>query len=76
METPLTQHIQPGGIPMTLKEFEKAGGYKGLHKALKEMTPADVIFTVKGSNLMGRGGAGFPTGVKWGLVPKRLPVRE
>ena len=71
METPLTQHIQPGGIPMTLKEFEKAGGYKGLHKALKEMTPADVIFTVKGSNLMGRGGAGFPTGVKWGLVPEK-----
>lgn len=70
METPLTQHIQPGRNPFSLKEFENAGGYKGLHKALKEMKPADVIFTVKGSNLMGRGGAGFPTGVKWGLVPQ------
>ncbi len=71
METPLTQHIQPGRIPLTLKEFENAGGYKGLHKALKDMTPSDVIFTIKGSNLMGRGGAGFPTGVKWGLVPEK-----
>lgn len=70
METPLTQHIQPGRAPLTAKEFEQAGGYKGLHKALKEMTPSDIIFTVKSSNLMGRGGAGFPTGVKWGLVPK------
>ena len=70
METPLTQHIQPGRGPLSLKEFENAGGFKGLHKALREMKPADVIFTVKGSNLMGRGGAGFPTGVKWGLVPQ------
>ncbi len=38
-------------------------------KALKELTPSDIRDLVKASNLLGRGGAGFPTGVKWGLVP-------
>jgi NADH-quinone oxidoreductase subunit F len=45
------------------------GGYTGLKKVL-EMTPDTVIDTVKKSNLRGRGGAGFPTGMKWSFVPK------
>ena len=43
----------------------KAGGYEGLAKVLSGMTPEEVIDTIKRSNLRGRGGAGFPTGVKW-----------
>lgn len=56
-----------------LDEYVKAGGYKALAKAL-EMTPADIIGEVKGSGLRGRGGAGFPTGMKWSFAaadPKR-----
>ena len=70
METPLTQHIKQNRPPLRLNEYLKAGGYKGMHKAIKEMAPADIISLVKASNLLGRGGAGFPTGVKWSLVPK------
>ena len=46
------------------------GAYASLEKALKGMTPAQVTDEVKKSRLRGRGGAGFPTGVKWGFVPK------
>ncbi|HKZ76461.1 MAG TPA: NADH-quinone oxidoreductase subunit NuoF, partial [Actinomycetota bacterium] len=49
--------------------YVQTGGYKGLRKALK-MTPQDVIEEVKASGLRGRGGAGFPTGVKWSFVPQ------
>ena len=69
MERPLTKHIIPGSSPLSLKEYLKAGGYGSTHKAMKEMTPAEVTNLVKASNLLGRGGAGFPTGVKWSLVP-------
>ena len=48
-------------------------GYQALEKALKEMTPASIIDEVKKSNLRGRGGAGFPTGMKWTFVPKDSP---
>ena len=48
-------------------------GYQALEKALKEMTPASIIDEVKKSNLRGRGGAGFPTGMKWSFVPKDSP---
>ncbi|MDE2149104.1 MAG: NADH-quinone oxidoreductase subunit NuoF [Gammaproteobacteria bacterium] len=59
--------------PPDLKRYEAAGGYQGLRKALKEMAPADVQQTVKNANLRGRGGAGFPTGVKWSFVPMTAP---
>ena len=48
-------------------------GYKALEKALKQMTPESIIEEVKKSGLRGRGGAGFPTGMKWSFVPKDSP---
>ncbi len=49
------------------------GGYQALEKALKQMTPDSIIDEVKKSSLRGRGGAGFPTGLKWSFVPKDSP---
>lgn len=71
MEFPLTKHINNGQEPLSLSEYEKVGGYRSVKKALKEMSPEQIINEVKESNLMGRGGAGFRTGLKWSLVPKR-----
>ncbi len=53
-----------------LDHYLAHGGYTALKKALFEMTPKDVIQEVMASNLRGRGGAGFPTGLKWSFVPK------
>jgi NADH-quinone oxidoreductase subunit F len=69
METPLTQNIQPDRMPLDIKAYEHADGYQGLRVALKEMTPDEVTEAVKKSDLKGRGGAGFPTGMKWSFVP-------
>lgn len=69
MERPLTKNIQHGKEPPDLQGYERAGGYQAVRKALKGMTPQEVQQVVKDSNLRGRGGAGFPTGVKWGVIP-------
>ena len=54
----------------TLKAYKKAGGYGTLEKVLKgDTTPADVIAVMKESGLRGRGGAGFPCGLKWSFMP-------
>jgi len=57
----------PGAVSM--EGYESSGGYAGLRKALA-MDPVDVIDEVKASGLRGRGGAGFPTGVKWSFIPQ------
>lgn len=54
--------------PENIDEYIARGGYLAIEKCLSEMTPAQVIETVKASGLRGRGGGGFPTGVKWGLA--------
>ena len=68
MEKPLTKNLRADGAPVELEEFESKGGYQALRKVLK-MQPKEVTETVKQSNLKGRGGAGFPTGMKWSFVP-------
>ena len=52
-----------------IKVYEDQGGYLSWKKALTEMEPADIANEVKVSGLRGRGGAGFPTGTKWGFMP-------
>ena len=69
MERPLTRNIRPGEEPLDLKGYEAAGGYRAARQALLTMAPQDVTAAVKASGLRGRGGAGFPTGQKWGFVP-------
>jgi len=66
---PLTRLIDRAAGPLDLAGYEAEGGYASLRKAVSEMQPMDVQNVVKASNLRGRGGAGFPTGVKWNLVP-------
>ena len=64
-----TQHIHEEKCH-SLSFYQKNGGYEQARKSLHDWQPDDLIETVKAANLRGRGGAGFPTGVKWGFVPK------
>jgi NADH-quinone oxidoreductase subunit F len=71
MEPLLTSHVrEPNGH--TLDAYVGRGGYEGLRRAIG-MAPGQVIDMVKASGLRGRGGAGFPTGMKWQFVPKDSP---
>jgi NADH-quinone oxidoreductase subunit F len=56
--------------PVTLEEYQAEDGYAAWRKALTKMTPDQVVEEVKAAGLRGRGGAGFPTGNKWGFIPK------
>jgi NADH-quinone oxidoreductase subunit F len=63
--------------PWTLESYLKIGGYEAWKKILAEKTPPDrIIEEVKASGLRGRGGAGFPTGVKWSFMPRQAPVQK
>ena len=68
-QKPLTRLIDLTAGPLDLKAHEAEGGYTAIRKAIKDLKPQDVQAKVKDANLRGRGGAGFPTGIKWGLIP-------
>src|ERR1700680_4670431 len=53
-----------------IETYKQLGGFVALEKALRQMAPESVANVVSGSNLRGRGGAGFPTGKKWSFLPK------
>jgi len=57
----------------TFPVYRSLGGYRSWEKVVRTMTPAQLIEEVKASGLRGRGGAGFPTGMKWSFVPKDSP---
>ncbi|WP_017941348.1 MULTISPECIES: NADH-quinone oxidoreductase subunit NuoF [unclassified Thioalkalivibrio] len=63
--------------PASLETYKSVGGYQALEKVYKgKMAPEDVIEEVKTSNLRGRGGAGFPTGLKWSFMPRNTPGQK
>lgn len=67
---PLTWRLRDDGQPVWLEEYQAKQGYEAARKALSQMSPDEIVGTVKDAGLKGRGGAGFSTGVKWGLMPK------
>ena len=67
--TPVLSKIWDQADSFTLEGYERNGGYQAFRKALR-MDPDDIITAVKDSGLRGRGGAGFPTGMKWGFIPQ------
>src|SRR6266700_7575066 len=71
-EPVLLRRISKKASP-SLDAYRADGGYRALNKAAHEMTPAQVVDTVKASGLRGRGGAGFPCGLKWTFLPKDHP---
>jgi NADH-quinone oxidoreductase subunit F len=66
----LLKNMTQPGYSGSLGEYERAGGYQALRKVVEKIAPQDVTTMVMKSGLRGRGGAGFPTGVKWGFLPK------
>ncbi len=61
----------------SMETYARLGGYRAWNKILAgEITPDEVIAEVKASGLRGRGGAGFPTGLKWSFMPRKSPVRK
>jgi NADH-quinone oxidoreductase subunit F len=63
--------------PWTMSAYESAGGYQAWRKIINEGTPADeIIETLKASGLRGRGGAGFPTGLKLSFMPRKVPGQK
>ena len=69
LELPLTHNVRTDLSPTDLQAYEANGGYRALRMALADKSPGDCLQIIKDSNLKGRGGAGFPTGMKWSFVP-------
>ncbi|MEX1273796.1 MAG: NADH-quinone oxidoreductase subunit NuoF [Gammaproteobacteria bacterium] len=63
--------------PWTLENYRKLGGYQAWQRIVRDgQTPEQVIDVVKASGLRGRGGAGFPTGLKWSFMPRNAPGQK
>ena len=62
--------------PERIEAYIAADGYQALHHVLREMTPKEVVEAMVKSGLRGRGGAGFPTGIKWGTVAKTQSAQK
>ena len=75
---PLTKNIDMSRPPLDISAYEKNDGYQSLKTISGGLSSADVLQIVKDSGLKGRGGAGFPTGLKWSFVPKAtvLPDKD
>lgn len=69
-DRPLTRNIDLSRGPMDIAGYEASNGYKSLQTIAGGLSPDDVLERVKESGLKGRGGAGFPTGLKWSFVPR------
>lgn len=69
LDKPLTRNVHADRRPTDFSAYEANGGYQGLRSAMGKLSPADCLQIIKDSNLRGRGGAGFPTGMKWSFVP-------
>ena len=68
-DLPLTKNIDMSRAPFDIGQYRQAQGYDAVLQMFKDMAPSDVLEMVKNSGLKGRGGAGFPTGLKWSFVP-------
>ncbi|MDT8397242.1 MAG: NADH-quinone oxidoreductase subunit NuoF [Pseudomonadales bacterium] len=68
MDKPLTKNIEAGRAPFNLAQYQAAGGYESIRKALSQ-APGEVAKLVQDAGLRGRGGAGFNTGLKWSFTP-------
>lgn len=66
---PLTWRLRADKAPVWLDKYRSKQGYAAVENAIGKLSPAEVTGLVKDAGLRGRGGAGFPTGVKWSLVP-------
>ncbi|MDB5816960.1 MAG: nuoF, partial [Rhizobacter sp.] len=65
------------GSNWSIQDYEARGGYSALRKLLSSgMSPDQVSAEVKASGLRGRGGAGFPTGLKWSFMPRQFPGQK
>lgn len=70
-DRPLTRNIIDFDGPTDLARYEANGGYQAVRTTIGKTQPADVLGVIRESNLRGRGGAGFPTGMKWSFVPAK-----